>query len=324
MVHCSPSGDLSVKNINLRLVAIIRELHKSGSVSKTAEHLGRSQAAISMGLAKLRRHFNDPLFVQTSRGMRPTPHASEILQLLARAEEMLQTAMSRHVVFDARTSKRTFHLLSTDVAQVALLPKLLGRLKATAPSVQIDVGILSDDAPRLLASGKADVAIGSIHSMGAGFCQQGLFEETFVGAARRNHPRVRNRLTLHQFRKETHLAIACPDTIAAFLEKELETNGIRQKIGLTVPSYFDISPIVTATDYLVILPQTLASHLSAAGRLQVLKLPFPLPACVIGQHWHERHSGDPAIRWLTGLIAGLFPQPLRAAQLPAASRTSHS
>ena len=74
-------------NIDLKLLAVVTELHKTRSVSQTAENLDLSQSAISMSLAKLRKHFNDPLFVRTSSGMNPTPHAVELIGLLKNAEE---------------------------------------------------------------------------------------------------------------------------------------------------------------------------------------------------------------------------------------------
>jgi len=297
-----------VKNIDLRLLAIVSELHKTRSVSEAAEHLGLSQSAVSMSLAKLRKHFNDPIFVRTSSGMEPTPHASDLIQLLKRAEEMLQTALGHHVVFDPLTSDRVFHLYSTDIAQVTLLPKLLRRLKEAAPSVRIDLRRISDATPRLLESGAADIAVGFIHPMGAGFCQQSLFKEKFVCATRRNHPRIRSSLTLEQFQNEVHLAIATSGTGHAIVEKTLESKGIRRQVGLTVPSFLGIASILTATDYLVILPGQLATHLASAGNIQVLGLPFHLPSYVIMQHWHERYTHDPAVRWLRGLIAELFSE----------------
>lgn len=297
-----------VKNIDLRLLAIISELHKTRSVSEAAEHLGLSQSAVSMSLAKLRKHFNDPIFVRTSSGMEPTPHASDLIQLLKRAEEMLQTALGHHVVFDPQTSDRVFHLYSTDIAQVTLLPKLLARLKEVGPSIRIDLRRISETTPRFLESGAADLAVGFIHPMGAGFCQQSLFKEKFVCAMRRNHPRVRNTLTLDQFQNETHLAIATSGTGHAIVEKTLESKGIRRNIGLTVPSFLGIASILTASDYLVILPGQLAAHLAGAGNIQVLWLPFHLPSYVIMQHWHERYTHDPAVRWLRGLIVDLFSE----------------
>ncbi len=40
----------------------------------------------------------------------------------------------------------------------------------------------------------------------------------------------------------------------------------------------------------------------------MLGLPFHLPSYVIMQHWHERYTHDPAVRWLRGLIAELFSE----------------
>ena len=102
-------GGRDVTNIDLKLLAIVNELHKTRSVSQTAENLDLSQSAISMSLAKLRKHFNDPLFVRTSSGMNPTPHAVELIGLLKSAEGILQTALDLHVVFDPLTSERRCH-----------------------------------------------------------------------------------------------------------------------------------------------------------------------------------------------------------------------
>src|ERR1700693_3692229 len=93
-------GVFGVTNIDLKLLAVVAELHKTRSVSQTAENLDLSQSSIGMSLAKLRKHFNDPLFVRTSSGMDPTPHAVELIGLLKNAEDLLQTALDLHLVFD--------------------------------------------------------------------------------------------------------------------------------------------------------------------------------------------------------------------------------
>ena len=124
-------------NIDLRLLTIIAELHRTRSVSQTAENLELSQSTVSMTLARLRKHFNDPLFVRTSSGMEPTPHAVQLIELLSHAESLLETALECHVVFDPATSDRTFHICSTDIAKITMLPRLMGRLQdagAVGPS----------------------------------------------------------------------------------------------------------------------------------------------------------------------------------------------
>jgi DNA-binding transcriptional LysR family regulator len=295
-----------VKNIDLRLLAIVSELHRTRSVSQTAENLELSQSAVSMCLAKLRRHFKDPLFVRTSAGMEPTPHAVNLIELLQRAEGLLQSALDHHVVFDPLTSERHFNIYSTDIAQVTLMPKLMKRLAATGPGMQVDLRRISEITPKLLESGEADLAIGFVPEMGAGFCQQRLFRERFVCAVHRDHPRVRNSLSLDQFQEETHLGIATSGTGHSIVEQTLQAKGIRRKVGLTVPSFLGIASIITNLDYIATLPEQLARHLATAGHIKVLTLPVPIPPYYIMQHWHERFTNDPATRWLRATIADLF------------------
>ena len=306
-----------MKNIDLKLLAIVSELNRTRSVSTTAENLELSQSAVSMSLAKLRRHFNDPLFVRTSTGMEPTPHATELIALLERAESILQTALGCHVVFDPETSERSFTVCSTDIAQVTLMPKLMHRLEEIAPGVRVTLRRINEATPKLLESGEADLAIGFVRPMGAGFCQQRLFKEKFVCAVRRDHPLIHDPFTLEDFERATHLSVSSCGTGHGVVERTLEAKGIRRRVGLTVPSFLEIGTILTSLDYLAILPEQLARHLAATSNIRVLPLPVNVPPYFIVQHWHERYTHDPASKWLRFVIAELF-----AASRPVATATA--
>ncbi len=288
------------------MLGIVGELHRTRSVSQAAERLNLSQSAISMCLAKLRRHFHDPLFVRTSAGMEPTPHAIALIQVLEKAEHLLQSALEHHVVFDPKASDRMFRLQSTDIAQVTLLPKLMRRLRAIAPSVSVKLDRICTDTPKLLESGELDLAVGFISPMGASFCHQRLFKERFVCAVRKDHPRIDSTITVKQFEAETHLAIATPGTGHSIVEKAIESKRIRRKVGLTVPSFLGIVSIITNTDYIAIVPEQLGKHFTSAGNIRTLNVPFEIPPYQIMQHWHERYSKDPATRWFRTLMAELF------------------
>lgn len=293
-------------NIDLRLLTIITELHRTRSVSQTAENLALSQSTVSMTLARLRKHFNDPLFVRTSSGMEPTPHAVQLIDLLSHAESLLETALEHHVVFDPATSDRTFHICSTDIAKITMLPKLMGRFKTLAPSVRVDLRDMSDDTSELLESGELDLAVGFIPPMGAGFCQQRLFPERFVCALRSDHPRIDDHLTLEQFQSEVHLAITTTSTGHGIVERTIEEKHIRRNIGLRVSGFLGIAGIITSTDCLTIIPEQMGEALTAYAPTKLLELPFEIPAYFVMQHWHERYTHDPALRWLRGVFADLF------------------
>jgi DNA-binding transcriptional LysR family regulator len=303
-----------VTNIDLKLLKIIDELHKTRSVSHAAANLDLSQSAVSMSLARLRDHFRDPLFVRTSRGMEPTPHAAELINILKEAGGLLQLALEHHVVFDPSISERVFHVASRDIGQMRLLPPVMKRLRDVAPAIRIDMQSISEDTPKLLESGGLDLAVGFIAPMGAGFCHQTLFTERYVCVARDGHPRVRQKLTLEQFQSEVHILVTTSGTGHSMVERSIAAKSIRRKIGLRVPSFLGVDAIIAGTDFLMILPRNMALIMAKSAGIKVLELPFALPTYQVMQHWHERYGNDPSNKWLRGLVADLF---LEKQQIPA-------
>lgn len=302
-----------LKNLDLKVVAIVGDLYTSRSVSTTAANLSIRQSTVSMALAKLRKHFDDPLFVRTSAGMEPTPRGAELIEVLKSAEFYLRKALENRVVFDPATSDRVFRLCSTDIAQLTLLPTLLKRLQRISPSISVMLCNISDRTPALLESGEADLAVGFIHPRGTGFYGQRLFQDRFVCALRSDHPRVGRSLTISQFEMESQVAVSTSGTGHSILEETLAANGIRRRIGLRVPSFLGLGPILASTDLIAILPEQLGAYFAQSGKIKLMPLPVEIPPYFIYQLWHERLMHDPASQWFRKVVAGLF---LRA-QMPA-------
>ena len=82
----------------------------------------------------------------------------------------------------------------TDSTHLALLPALMNRLSAVAPSIQVEITHISNQTPKMLESGDADLAVGYMPALEAGFYQQKLFDQNFACVVQREHPRVRSRL----------------------------------------------------------------------------------------------------------------------------------
>jgi DNA-binding transcriptional LysR family regulator len=172
--------------------------------------------------------------------MEPTPHAAELMRTLRKAEALLRKAITDRVVFDPANSDRMFRLCATDVAQLRLLPALMERLKGIAPAVRIDFRNITPSTPKLLQSGEADLALGFIPFMGAGFYQQHLFKERFVCAARFGHPRVVSELSLQQFQNEVHIAVVISGAGHSIVEKLLEANKIHRNVSLRLPNLLGV------------------------------------------------------------------------------------
>jgi DNA-binding transcriptional LysR family regulator len=294
------------ETLDLRLLKVFDEIYKTGSVSRAAANVGLTQPSLSLALGRLRRHFDDPLFVRTSRGMQPTPYAAELIELVRDVLGKLDLALRHRATFDPARAERRFTICITDISHAVLLPTLLNHLKHVAPSLRLDILPIDTETAGMLQSGEADLAIGFMPQLDAGFYQQKLFEQGFVCAVRRDHPRIGSRLTLKQFREEEHLVVTTLATGHWILDKALEEQGIARKVTVRLRDFLGLGSIVARNELLVTVPERLGAVMAEAAGVKLLAPPMKLPRYLVKQHWHERYHHDPANRWLRGVVAELF------------------
>jgi DNA-binding transcriptional LysR family regulator len=77
----------------------------------------------------------------------------------------------------------------------------------------------SEQSHSQLASGELDVGLGFIPPLDSGFHRQKLFTERFVAVVRKGHTRIKRRLTLEDFERESRLIVTTSATGHNFLEK---------------------------------------------------------------------------------------------------------
>src|SRR6185437_11939892 len=66
--------------LDLQHLRVLDVLLRERSLTRAAKFLDVSQPALSKTLARLRRYFDDPLFVRVSHSMEPTPKALALTQ----------------------------------------------------------------------------------------------------------------------------------------------------------------------------------------------------------------------------------------------------
>jgi LysR family transcriptional activator of mexEF-oprN operon len=64
---------MDIDGLDITQLRLLEALAQTFHLSEAAARVGISQSAASHALARLRHDLQDPLFVRTSRGMRPTP-----------------------------------------------------------------------------------------------------------------------------------------------------------------------------------------------------------------------------------------------------------
>jgi len=165
---------------------------------------------------------------------------------------------------------------------------------------------ISATTPKLLESGEADLAIGFMPQLDAGFWQQQLFTQRFVCMLRKDHPRVGERLSLKLFREESHMEVTTSGTGHWIIDKVLEEKQVTRKIALRMPSFLGIASIVANTDLLATVPERLGEALLRSANVKTLNPLMKFPSYAVKQHWHARYHHDPRNQWLRSVVAELF------------------
>ena len=292
--------------LDLDWLNVFVEVYKTQSVSRAAQALGMEQASASMVLAKLRKHFDDPLFCRIASGMAPTPRAQSIYPDVLEALSRLDKARGGTQAFLPQQATREFRICMTDISEIVLLPRLINHLQATAPSLVIEAEKTTPDSRRRLESGDIDLAVGFMPDLEAGFYQQALFAQDFVCLAASKHPRIGTKLSRKAFSNEGHILVIASGTGHSIVDKVLAKNKVARRVVLRVPSYLGVARIVAQTDFLVIVPRQLGQALAEQESVKVLEPPLPLPAYKVKQHWHERYNLDAGNIWLRKTMAELF------------------
>lgn len=291
--------------VDTNLLRLFDLLYSTNSVTRSAELLGLSQPTVSIWLVKLRKQFNDPLFVRTTEGMQPTPRAEALVGIVRAALESLRQLSESEPVFHPASAVRTFRICMTDASHITLLPQLLSHVRALAPGIRLDAARIDADMPRALQAGDADIAIGLIPQLEAGFYQQTLFTQDWVCLANAGHPRIGDTLSLDQYADESHILIGS-GTGSILLGDALKRQKIERKVLLELPGFLGLSAILSSTDLIATLPRQIGETLARMAGLRVLACPVAIPSFTVKQHWHARYHHDAANRWLRGVCANLF------------------
>jgi len=300
---------MNVMDLDLNLLRAFDAIATEGSVTIAGERIGLSQPAMSNALARLRQMFDDPLFVRTPRGMRPTPFAQQLAQPVREALRLIQTALQQHAGFEPLSSGNTFRLFMSDIGEMVFLPGLLERIKHDAPGVKIEVvRIPIKDVHTALEAGEIDLAVGFLPGLITGMRQQPLFREQYVCMLRADHPVIGGRISAKQFRAAAHVLVSYAGTGHQIIEETFVREGLGGRIAVRVPHFLVVPMILARTDLVVTVPSRVAEVFAQSGNFKVLKLPLRMPSFEVRLHWHQRFHQDPANRWLRQAMTELYAE----------------
>jgi DNA-binding transcriptional LysR family regulator len=266
-----------------------------------------SQPAVSRALARLRTHFDDPLFVRTGQRMVATTRALALAGPIAAVLDAARELDSGPAVFDPLTAQRSFGLYMVDGAVVNILPQLLAglaRLEDGASglqlrSVHIDPGAIEAQLER----GNIDLAIGRFPQLVNNIRRRKLWTDEYACVMRAGHP-CAGQLDRDAYLTHRHVLIEMEQTSQhnGAVTRKLETLLAPSRILCHVPSYTSAAHIALHTDAIATIPLRLARPLARDLGLVLARLPIDLPPVHLALYWHERSHRDPASVWLRAFV----------------------
>ncbi|HVF90273.1 MAG TPA: LysR family transcriptional regulator [Blastocatellia bacterium] len=300
---------MNLKSFDLNLLLIFEALMEERNVTRAARRVGLSQPAMSNALTRLRRTFNDPLLVRTPAGMAPTPAAQGMIAAVRAALSQLRAVIEEKPAFDPSASRRTFHLLANDYAEILLLAPMLGTLRVRAGGINLRIqrpaSLFQAPTPAQLAD-SANLAVGFFPdalTLDAALHFELLWEERNVCIASAAHPSIRGRISMRQYAAAHHVAVFYKTEGPGIIDTLLAQKGLARHSTVLVPHFASVPFLVSDSDLIATVPERLALKFSKLAKLQVLPVPITIPPFRLTMVWHERVHADPAHSWLRNLIA---------------------
>ncbi len=302
---------MNFRQLDLNLLRVLCAVQHTGSVTEAGRMLAMSQPAVSNALARLRRFFDDALFVRSPAGLHPTRLAQRIVPRVADHLRELELTLSRGESFEPASADLHWRLSLSDLGEMMFLPPLAAVLRAQSPHSH--VSNIAVDAARVSAALEArdiDLAIGILLPEHVGIASEDLFHEHFVALTgshwRPAVGRAGKGLSAQQL-AHAALAVAAPTaTFHGSVEAMLTRLKLNDRAVVRARHYGALPELVTCTDLMAIVPQMFAASLRSRYALREWQLPGHGPHYTVRMVWHRSVTAEPAHAWLRERVRELF------------------
>lgn len=288
---------------DLNLLPVLLVMMEERNVTRAAERLGITQPALSNALNRLRETLNDPLFIRERYGMRPTPKAEQLAQVVSGALFAIDNVILGQQDFDPLKATRLFTLAPNSYVEFIMMPAIVARLRSCAPDIRLRLTPFGNDVTETgVISGNTDMVLGRIVDPPDNLVVQHLMNEGLACVVRADHPLVGDTLSADVYEQLRHVNVLPPGRMRAGLYQALEQRGLRRQVAVSVTHFLAVPEMIAVTDYCATLPRLICQHLSRDERLRIVPAPVDLGTFPVEMGWHARYRDDPAHRWLRSLM----------------------
>jgi DNA-binding transcriptional LysR family regulator len=315
--------------VDANLVVALDALLSEHSVTRAAERLHTSPAAMSRTLGRLRRLLGDPLLVRAGQAMVPTPRAEALREEVAAVVRRCGALLAPGTDVDPVTLRRTFTVQASDLLAAALAPGLLRLAEREAPGVAVRFLAEELEGGPALRDGRIDLEVGALDHVDPETRTEELVTVRMVAGVRAGHPLTEGRLTPARYAAAAHVSVSRRGRFTGPVDAALAELDLTRRVVAVLPSHVTAMTLAARTDLVCLVPGGFLGASPDAGPeaspeaspdamtdvaralgLRLLEVPLSLPPVVIGMAWHPRHAADGGHGWLRSALRRALAAPV--------------
>ena len=268
------------------------------SVTKTAKRLALTQPTVSAVLKKLRRQFDDPLFIRAQRGVTPTVKAEsmaiEVREILDRIE-----SLGAEPVFNPHSEERRFSIVARDFSQVVIMDPFIKMLNRDYPKIQLVIHAMPmADAVDRMAGATVDLSISSLRYAPPHLEQYPILQEPYYCVVdQASKLAQKETLTAEDLKTHDHVSASAMSFVVGDPVSELfEAEGVERVVKIAVDGYVLVPRMLQGTEYIAVVPESLIR--CSNFPLKAYPMPIKFPDLRIALLWNQRVQNEPGNNWL--------------------------
>lgn len=290
---------------NFNLLAVFAAVMEQGSLSKAAEHLNTNQSTISTSLARLKKEVGQELFVRSGRGVVPTAYSQSLYKQIEEPINQLNGVFRSLGSFDPLTTKRNFIMTAPEHLQWLCLNEFKKRHGSNLSLEVYDQPDTDDKMYDSLLTQHYDVMIDIVVPDHPSIQSELLFEGDFVIVCAGDHPRIQGGISEQQYLAESHAVLERTRQKSYSLAKYTEMDLSQRKVAYHGRSLFNNLLLCSQSEYITVVPLSMALQFKERLQLQVFKPPFSHRSMSNYLIWLKKMNDDPGHTWFRNeLIQG--------------------
>jgi DNA-binding transcriptional LysR family regulator len=206
-----------------------------GVLTRAADEMFVTQPAVSVLVRQMEETLGMRLFDRTSRSLRPTAAALEILPTV---ERMLRDLESIQLSAKELVGRERGHLrfAATPSIAAAIVPQLIAEYRSLYPNIQVSVDdAASDQLSAYMLGGDVEFGIGTISDRPDGITQRCLARDTLCAIVRKDSPLARTRrVRWEDVLRYPWIGIKTGSGIRNLIDETLFALGVRKPLDFEV------------------------------------------------------------------------------------------